>query len=36
MDKDTVVPAMEYYSAGREAEILPLATVWMDPENIRL
>ena len=28
--------AMEYYSAMRQKEILPFATVWMDPEGIIL
>ena len=28
--------AMEYYSAMRKEEILPLATTWMDLEHIML
>ena len=37
MDKDVVyIYPMEYYSAKKKNEILPLARIWMDLESIVL
>ena len=34
--EDVAIYTMEYYPAIRKDEILPLATTWMDLENIML
>ena len=37
LDKeDVAIYTMEYYPAIRKDEILPLATTWMDLENVML
>ena len=36
MDKEDVVYIMEYYSAIKKNEILPLAMTWMELESIML